>query len=154
MRRVQKRSCRKRPGFTLIEVLVGLALVAISVIGLSELFFMTVLNNFRSDRISRATFLAQQRIEEIRAMTEPELQVLTSTSLDDRDTPVDINQDGTMDFRTITSIRQTSATSSYVWEIIVRVFGAERIDVGTAAELISNPEQNRVLIELSTIVTR
>jgi len=150
MRRFTQRTGRRRPGFSLIEVLVGLAVVSIAVIGLTQLFFLTVLNNYRADRIARATFLAQQQIEEIRGMTQGEISVLTSTSLEDRDTPIDINQDGVMDFRMITTLRE----ASFVFEIIVRVFGAEKIDQGTAAELISDPEGNRVLIELGTLVTR
>ncbi len=149
MRRSSQRAGR-RPGFSLIEVLVGLFVVSVAVIGLTQLFLMTVLNNYRADRIARATFLAQQQVEEIRGMTRAEIMVLTSTSLDDRDTPIDINQDGVMDFRIITSIR----AANNVWEVIVRVFGAEKIDHGTAAELITDPEGNRVLIELGTLVTR
>lgn len=150
MRLAKMRPGRRHPGFTLVEVLVGMAVVAIAVIGLTELFFLTVLNNYRADRIARATFLAQQQIEEIRNMPQPELSVLTTSSLEDRDNPIDINGDGTMDFRMITSLRETTN----VWEIIVRVFGAEKVDQGTAEELITDPEGNRVLIELSTIVTR
>jgi prepilin-type N-terminal cleavage/methylation domain-containing protein len=150
MRRSTQRTGRRRPGFSLIEVLVGLAVVSIAVIGLTQLFFLTVLNNYRADRIARATFLAQQQIEQIRGMTQGEISVLTSTSLEDRDTPIDINQDGVMDFRMITTLREANS----VFEVIVRVFGAEKIDQGTAAELISDPEGNRVLIELGTLVTR
>lgn len=149
MRRFSRRTGR-RPGFSLIEVLVGLFVVSVAVIGLTQLFFLTVLNNYRADRIARATFLAQQQIEGIRGMTQQEIVVLTSSSLEDRDTPLDINQDGVMDFRMITTLRETGG----VWEIIVRIFGAEKIDEGTAAELITDPEGNRVLIELGTIVTR
>ncbi len=153
MRRSSQRAGR-RPGFSLIEVLVGLFVVSVAVIGLTQLFLMTVLNNYRADRIARATFLAQQQVEEIRGMTQPELSVLTATSLDDRDTPIDINQDGVMDFRMITTLREDVAANSWLFEVIVRVFGAEKVDSGTAAELITDPEGNRVLIELGTIVTR
>ncbi len=153
MRRFTQRTGR-RPGFSLIEVLVGLAVVSVAVIGLTQLFFLTVLNNFRADRIARATFLAQQQVEQIRGMTKEEISVLNSASLEDRDVPIDINQDGIMDFRMITTLREDIGASSSLYEIIVRIFGAEKIDQGTAAELISDPEENRVLIELGTLVTR
>ncbi len=154
MKHDKLRAGRRRPGFSLIEVLVGLAVVTIAVIGLTQLFFLTILNNYRSDRISRATFLAQQQVEQIRGMTKDEISVLTSTSLENRDTPVDINQDGVMDFRMITTLREDTSTSSSLFEVVVRIFGAEKIDQGTASELITDPVKNRVLIELSTLITR
>ncbi|MCP2620103.1 prepilin-type N-terminal cleavage/methylation domain-containing protein, partial [Candidatus Aminicenantes bacterium AC-334-K16] len=68
----------KRKGMTFIEALVGIALMAIAVIGLAQLFTYGILNNSRADRIANATFLAQQQIEFLRNLTGPELSALSA----------------------------------------------------------------------------
>jgi len=150
---LRRRASAGRPGFTLIEVLVGIFLVAVGVVGLTQLFLLSVLSGYRADQISRATFLAQERIDELRNLTQDELSTLARTALTDRDVPYDLNADGVDDFRMVTRVQE----AGFLWGITVLVFGPETALASsqpTALELIANPEKFRVLAQLGTIITR
>jgi prepilin-type N-terminal cleavage/methylation domain-containing protein len=142
----------KKPGrgFSLIEVLVGVFLVGVAVLGLAELFLLAVANNRNADRVANATFLGQQQIDWLRGFTMDELTAYAGTSLDSRDEVMDINLDGTNDFRRITEFRAVGDT----FQVIVHVYSAEMIGVASAVELLAEPERYRVRALLSTIITR
>ena len=74
---------KRKSGFSLIEVLVGLFLVAVAVLGLAHLFLLAVANNHRADRITTATNLAQQHIEWLRSLTADELGLVSGTVTDE-----------------------------------------------------------------------
>ena len=137
---------QKRKGFTLIEVLVSMALVGIAVLGLAQLFTYCILNNSRSEKMSTATFLAQQQIDSLRNLTVAELNLAAVGDIDEQ---IDINLDLTYDFRRITQVQ----ASTYYWDVRVLVFSAEQI--GTAQnDLIQNPSQYKVKANISTIISR
>ena len=134
-------------GFTLIEVLVSMALVGIAVLGLAQIFTYSILNNSRSEKMSSATFLAQQQIEILRTLTVAEL----SEAVGDIDEQLDINRDGTIDFKRITQVQ----ASTYYWDVRVLVFSAEQIGTDIAInDLIQNPRQYKVKANISTIISR
>jgi len=136
----------KEKGMTLIEALVGIALVAIAVLGLAQLFTFGILMNSRADRIANATFLAQQKIELLRNLTGTELSSLSGNDLDEQ---IDVNSDGTYDYRRLTVLNpQVSYT-----EIRVLVFGPAQVDVDQG-ELLANPVQHRVMADIRTILAR
>lgn len=142
---------RKREGFTLIEVLVALFLVGVAVMGLAQVFTLTVLNNSRSDRIASGTYLAQQRIDFLRNMTSLELN--TATESDGTPIPLDelldINNDGTLDYRRITQIQ----SAGFYWDVRVAVFQSQYAGE-SSAQLLADPQQYRVLADMSTIISR
>lgn len=133
-------------GFSLIEVLIGIAIVAIALLGLAQLFTYGVLSNSRAERMSTATFLAQQQIDTCRNLTVDELNALASNTIDEQ---VDVNLDGTIDFRRITEI-QSNGTS---WEVRILVFSAEQLNIG-AALLTQNPRDYDVKADISTLISR
>jgi prepilin-type N-terminal cleavage/methylation domain-containing protein len=141
----------KRKGFTLIEVLVAVFLVGVAVMGLAQIFTLTVLNNSRSDRMANATFLAQQRIDFLRNMTTLELN--TATLSDGTPIPLDeqldINSDGTIDYRRVTQIQP----AGFYWDIRILVFYSHR-STESAAQLIADPQQYRVMADMSTVISR
>lgn len=134
-------------GFTLIEVLVGLFLVAVAVLGLAELFLVAVANNRKADQVANATFLAQQEVDWLRGLTAAELSASSGVT----DELLDLNVDGTNDYRRVTQVTMASGVS---YDVQVRVYSAEKI-VGLAAQdLIDDPIQHRPRAFLSTIISR
>jgi len=144
--REKEKAAAGREGFSLVEVLVGIAVVAIALLGLAQLFTYSVLTNARADRMSHATFLAQQQIDFCRNLTVDELNALTGTPSDEQ---LDLNNDGTLDFRRITRIQ----VGTNFWQIRVLVFSAECMGESMNL-LIQNPNQYDVKADMSTIISR
>jgi prepilin-type N-terminal cleavage/methylation domain-containing protein len=147
----KKKSTHKREGFTLIEVLVSVFLVGVAVMGLAQIFTLTVLNNSRSDRMASGTFLAQQRIDFLRNMTTLELNTATlgdgtAIPLDEQ---LDVNNDGTLDYRRITQIQ----SAGFYWDVRVAVF-LSQYSTESAAQLLANPQQYRILADMNTVISR
>lgn len=134
-------------GFTFIEVLICIALVALALLGLAEIFTLSVLNNMRSDRITSATFLAQQQIDYLRNLTSAELS--TNFLNQTIDETIDVNNDTTLDYRRITVVRPTGNN----YEVRVLVFSAEQTGVDIA-RLLENPQRYRVKALLNTLISR
>ncbi len=137
---------KKTEGFSLIEVLIGVSLVAIALLGLVQLYILSLMNNLRSDRMTNATFLAQQQIEELRGLTADELNLLIPAPLDEL---INVNQDSVVDYRRITWIRLTGMS----WEIRVLVFPGDQAGV-SVEDLLASPAQYKVMSDVNTIVSR
>jgi prepilin-type N-terminal cleavage/methylation domain-containing protein len=141
---------RKDRGFTLIEALVGITLLAVAVLGLAHLFLVAVLDNQKAGQISTATFLSQQQVESLRSLTGTELSTVAAATLADRDEALDLNSDGTNDFRRITDIQLSG--DDYI--VKVYVFSAEQFKVTDPAILIADPDQYRVKANMTTTISR
>jgi prepilin-type N-terminal cleavage/methylation domain-containing protein len=137
-------------GFSLIEVLVGLFLVAVAVLGLAELFLAAVANNLKADRVANATFLAQQQIDWLRGFTFDELNAFAGTTIESRDEVLDLNLDGTNDFRRITDFRIAADT----YQVRIYVYSAEKFGIVSPAELIADTDLHRPRALITTIITR
>lgn len=144
-----KRHKRQR-GFSLMEVLVGIFLVGVAVIGLAQLFLFAVSNNLRADRIANATFLARQQIDWLRGFTLDELTAYAGTTLESRDEVMDINVDGNNDYRRVTVFTEAQDT----FQVQVVVYSAENIGVPDASALLADPGRYRPRAVMSTIITR
>ena len=136
----------KSEGFSLIETLVGVALVAIAMLGLAQLMVLSIANNAQADRMSTATFLARQQIEQFRLLTIDELNALVGAPISEQ---LDINQDGVDDYRRIT-ILQTSGIS---FQAQVLVFAAEQM-YESVATLTGDPLTYRVRANITSIISR
>ncbi len=140
-----KKTAKKR-GFSLIEALVGIALMGVAALGLAQLFTYSILVNSRADEISNATFLAQQQIDALRDLTASELNVLTSGKMDEL---IDQNNDGTYDYRRITEVQ----FSIDRWEVKVIVFPGENL--GKSADILfQNPGQYHAMANINTVISR
>jgi len=140
-----KKKAQKR-GFSLIEAVVGIALMGVAALGLAQLFTYSILVNSRADEISNATFLAQQQIDALRGLTSMELNALTSGKVDEL---IDQNNDGTYDYRRITEVQ----LSIDRWEVKVIVFPGENLGI-SADVLFQNPGQYHAMANISTIISR
>lgn len=143
----QAKLSRKRKGFSLIEVVIGIGLVGVALIGLAQIFTYSVLNNSRAERMTNATFLAQEQIDMMRNLTADELNAALSLGVIDEQ--IDINNDTTIDYRRITQLQ----SSGSFWDLRVMVFSAEQIGADQD-DLIQNPSRYRVKADISTIISR
>lgn len=156
---MRRKKTGKRAGFTLIEAVVGIALVAIAILGLAEMFTLSVLNNMRSDRITNAAFLAQQQVDILRNLTVDELTLLASSPSMDlngdgtmdiiKDQFIDLNGDTKLDYRRITQVQPSGTT----WKVDVLLFTQEQFGTNRVL-LLTYPQQNRVKAKVSTIISR
>ncbi len=148
----RKRSGRtgKKAGFSLIEVLIGLALVIVAVVGLAQLFLLGVANNLRSSEVTNAVFLAQQQIDLLRTLTHDELAAFPNTAAGQADDEVlDLNSDGTPDFRRVTTL--TSEAMGF--DVHILVFPSTKITTAKD-ELLADPEKQRVRANIHTMISR
>ena len=132
-------------GFSLIEVMVGLFLVAVAVLGLAQLFLVAVANNLKADRVANATFLAQQQIDWLRGFTFDELNAYAPTT----DEIIDLNRDGTNDYRRITDFRIAADT----FQVRIYIYSAEKFGID-ANEIIADTDLHRPRALITTIITR
>lgn len=140
------RNDAKSKGFSMIEVVVGIALVGVALLGLAQLFSLSVMNNARSDAMTNAIFLAQQQIDFLRNLSADELHNLSLSPIDEL---MDINSDGIVDFRRITQLQ----TSGFYWNVRVMVFSGLQAQVAMD-NLIASPSEYQVRADVSTIISR
>lgn len=69
------RNSRAEAGFTLVEVLIALFVFSISALAIAAMTFMSIQSNAMTNQMSQATFLAQDKMEELLA-----IRVYPSTS--------------------------------------------------------------------------
>ena len=145
-----RRRGRREEGFSLIEALIGIAVMGIAMLGLAEAFLIGIKNNRRAGEISSAVLLAQQRIDDLRALTAEELDTFpSSTRGEQADETLDPNGDGTPDFRRITQVQAVSLT----YTVKVLVFPAIRIGESLDA-LVADPWAKSVRAVMNTVITR
>jgi prepilin-type N-terminal cleavage/methylation domain-containing protein len=140
------RNDAKSKGFSMVEVVVGIALVGVALLGLAQLFCLSVMNNSRSDAMTNATFLAQQQIEFLRNLSAEELQNLSLSPIDEQ---IDINNDGLVDYRRITQLQ----TSGFYWNVRVLVFPGLQAQVALD-NLLANPSEYQIRADMGTIISR
>ena len=142
----------KRKGFSIVEVLVGIALIAIALIGLAQLFTLSVMNNLRANDLSNATFLVQQEIDYLRSLTGPEMSTFPSTARGEfNDEQLDLNQDGTIDYRRVTQVQAQAAGTGY--DVFVLVFPPSQLGA-TRSSLLLNPDNFKVKAQIHTVISR
>ncbi len=146
----ERRRAGREKGFSLIEALIGIAVMGIAMLGLAEAFLVGIKNNRLAGEISTAVMLAQQRIDDLRALTAEELNTFpSSTRGESADETLDPNGDGTQDFRRITQIQGVSLT----YTVKVLVFPAIRIGEPLDA-LVADPWAKSVRAVMNTVITR
>ncbi len=77
MQRDQRRQLKRRHGFTLVEVLVAMLILAIGLLGLAGITVVVLRSNTLSQQISQATALASSLLETLRSQSN--LTACTST---------------------------------------------------------------------------
>jgi len=140
------RNNTKSKGFSMIEVVVGIALVGVALLGLAQLFCLSVMNNNRSDAMTNATFLAQQQIDFLRNLTADELSNLSLSPINEL---MDINNDGIVDYRRITQL----VASGFYWNVRVLVFPGLQAQV-ELDNIIARPAEYQVRADVNTVISR
>jgi type II secretory pathway pseudopilin PulG len=136
----------KTEGFSLIETLVGVALVAIAMLGLAQLMILSIANNTQADRMSSATFLARQQIEQLRLLTIDELNAQVGVPIDEQ---LDLNLDSVFDYRRITLLQ----TSGISFQAQVLIFAAEQMNE-SVGNLTGDPQKYRVRANITSLISR
>lgn len=151
MDKLRKRlRAENKAGFSLIEALIGMSVIGIALLGLAQLFLLSVSNNTRAGDIARATFLAQQELDYLRALTDAELSTFPSTSRgESADETIDINGDGFTDFRRITQV----AAGSSGFAVKILVFPATAVGK-TSTVLLAAPSSHKVRAVTSSVIIR
>lgn len=152
MKRLTSLRRRRNEGFSLIEVLVGISVLAVAVIGLAQLFLLAVMNNVRSGDITSAVFLAQQQVDYLRTLTRDELLAFPNPNTptpESDDEQLDINGDGTVNYRRLTLVSFQDPQFS----IRVLVFPGSRADT-SQSELLADPPHQRVQADIHTMISR
>lgn len=142
-------NCRetgKEEGFSLLEVVIGIAITGIALLSLVQMFYLSCMNNVRADKKTLATFLVQQKIEFLRNLTGEELQNLAQNPIDEQ---IDLNHDGIIDARRITRI----TPSGLFWRVRVIVFSGERANTARDS-LEDDPVRFKVRADITTIISR
>lgn len=141
-----------RSAFTFIEVIILLALVTVVIVSLIQLFSLSVLQNLRANEMSNAIFLAQQQIDYLRTLTSEELASFPSSLRgESADELLDLNLDGTVDFRRLTKI--DVSMDGLGFDVRVLVFPASAVNKNRD-ELLNQPERYRVRAQIQTLITR
>jgi prepilin-type N-terminal cleavage/methylation domain-containing protein len=144
----------RKGGFTFIEVLISLALVTVVFVALAHLFTLSIMQNLRSNEMSNAIFLAQQQIDYLRTLTSDELNTFPNTQIgESNDELIDINQDGTIDFRRLTMIQPSAAVANAGFDVLILVFPPAVQNV-SQSELVARPERFKIRAYIHTIITR
>ena len=137
-------------GFSLIEVLIGIFLVAVAVAGMAQLYLMSMMNNARSSEIANSLFLAQQQIDYLRTLTNSELTDFPNSSRGEQnDELIDTNSDGTIEFRRLTVL----TIQSNEYDVKVMVFPASQAQT-LQSVLLADPDNHKVRARMETIITR
>ena len=102
-------------GFTLIEVLIGMSIFAIGMLGVANLQLMTVRNTTIGDVTSQATMLANQKMEELKTLAFDDLNNEVENNIDTDGNPGGIYN------RTTTITAPTGPLADHVRQIQVQV---------------------------------
>lgn len=104
--------------------------------------------------MSNAIFLAQQQIDYLRTLTSDELNTFPNTQIgESNDELIDINQDGTIDFRRLTMIQPSAAVANAGFDVLILVFPPAVQNV-SQSELVARPERFKIRAYIHTIITR
>ena len=136
-----KKYYKKEKGFSLLETLVALFLLAIALLAIAQLFILGILNNAQSDVVTNANFLAQQEIDLLRNLDLNNLNSLMANSPITEN--LDVNGDGRTDYRRVTTISLFQGQPAQFF-VRVRVFS------------ILNPvgDPNRPKVDIRTVISR
>ncbi|MBN1938813.1 MAG: prepilin-type N-terminal cleavage/methylation domain-containing protein [Candidatus Aminicenantes bacterium] len=151
MKRFLRRTAAKNEaGFSLIEALIGMAIVGTAMLGLAQAFLLSVNNNVRTGQIAHASYLAQQQLDYLRTLMASELSTFPSTSRgESADEVLDPNADGFPDFRRITQV--TSGGASFAVKVLV--FPATAIGKSSTS-ILADPANYRVRAVFSSVIVR
>jgi type IV pilus assembly protein PilV len=117
-------SCRPARGFTIIEVLVALTILAIGMLGMGRLFIVTLQGNASATSRTVAVNLASDLADRIRAnrLGTSSYGATSAAATGVAPTPACVG--GTISFTVVCTPAQMAAYDLYQWDLAVRCVGA------------------------------
>ena len=113
---------RSARGFTIIEVLVALTILAIGMLGLGRLFIVTLQGNASATSRTVAVNLAADLADRIRANRTATTNYAGTSPIATVPTPACVG--GTLSFTVVCTPAQMAAYDLYQWDLAVRCAGA------------------------------
>ncbi|MEW6615754.1 MAG: type II secretion system protein [Thermodesulfobacteriota bacterium] len=93
--RSQKPEARSQKGFTLLEILIAITILSIGLLALAEMTVYVIKSNTFGNKVTDATVLAQDKLEELRNLSYTDAQ-LDDTDSNTADISTDIHSDTTL----------------------------------------------------------
>lgn len=153
MRRVPRARASEQAGFTLVEVLIALVVTVVGLLGLLAMHTTTLKGNRDAGRAAEATAIAQQSVEEVRALA---IDGITNSitarygALPILDVPMNtVLGRANVVFKPKLSVEELTAVSPDLIRIRVVV---EWADGGDDPD--SSPEENKHKVSLELVRTR
>jgi prepilin-type N-terminal cleavage/methylation domain-containing protein len=142
---------RRQGGFTLLELLITLAITVIGLTGLMSLYVVTAKGNAGTSRSGEGVAVAESTVEEIRTMTLAEMYARFGVP----NLPIDANLDTVagragVTFSRRVQVTEMTATSTNLIKIRVEVTWT---DNGAAAGVAAGIHDHRVSFELIRTAT-
>jgi prepilin-type N-terminal cleavage/methylation domain-containing protein len=129
----------RQDGFTLIEAIITTLILVVGLVAVSNLMFVSISSNAIANRSTSSTFLASQKMEELRSIAFDDAQMADSdpTALEN-DTPghfEDIDVDGGGRYKVRWRVQTVAAYGTSLKFIAVRSEGVGAMGRLTRAEL-------------------
>ena len=122
------RSPSPQGGFSLLEVLVAMAVLAVGILGMAQLFLIAIEQNRRAAQHTEASNMLQHRLEQVRMLDYCDLEAL-ATGIWETDTPIGDENMGQESLRVFqTRGDQLVGQTSRDWILERRIIGGPDLD--------------------------
>ena len=129
-----KRAQTKKEGFTLLELIIAMAILAITMMPILYMYTNTVHMNVLGHKITIATFTAQLKMEELVGLSEKELRVAFGLNANSTGAIPDFVDENYNGYKVVSSISLRHNEMDALALVTIRVLDLDGINVLVAEE--------------------